>query len=138
MLCNDTNVAAANCHALFPVSSHFGEGTSTGSSVVVHIPDRVFRRNGSCLPLSAAHLKTSDARPNGLKANVVPRRPTVLFPPLQLTPNPVPNAGEFPVKSNRSGKIARHCRRRNFISAAARYGSLRRCQRGFAADRTAR
>jgi hypothetical protein len=28
MLCRPTNVAAANCHALEPVSSHFGDGTS--------------------------------------------------------------------------------------------------------------
>jgi hypothetical protein len=28
MLCKPTNVAAASCHALFPVSSHCGEGTS--------------------------------------------------------------------------------------------------------------
>src|ERR1700730_17251347 len=28
MLCRPTKVAAANCQALFPVSSHLGEGTS--------------------------------------------------------------------------------------------------------------
>src|ERR1700689_3462796 len=28
MLCRPTNVAAANCQALSPVSSHFGDGTS--------------------------------------------------------------------------------------------------------------
>src|SRR5438309_10267606 len=28
MLCSPTNVAAANCQALLPVSSHLGEGTS--------------------------------------------------------------------------------------------------------------
>src|SRR5712691_11113185 len=28
MLCMPTNVAAANCHALLPLSSHLGDGTS--------------------------------------------------------------------------------------------------------------
>src|SRR6266404_7780033 len=28
MLCRPTKVAAANCHALFPESSHLGDGTS--------------------------------------------------------------------------------------------------------------
>jgi hypothetical protein len=46
-----------------------------------------------------------------------------LFPPLQLALNPVPAAGEFPISSNCTGKIARHARRPNFISTAALCGS---------------
>src|SRR6266536_3216086 len=34
MLCMPTNVAAANCHALFPLSSHLGDGTSIYFSLV--------------------------------------------------------------------------------------------------------
>src|ERR1700722_7808360 len=32
ILCRPTNVAAANCHALLPLSSHFGEGTNIDPS----------------------------------------------------------------------------------------------------------
>src|ERR1700733_2959657 len=32
MLCRPTNVAAANCQALLPLSSHFGEGTNIDPS----------------------------------------------------------------------------------------------------------
>jgi hypothetical protein len=46
-----------------------------------------------------------------------------LFPPLQLALNPAATAGEFPVESNRIGKIGRHGRCPNFISAASLYGS---------------
>src|SRR5271157_5276829 len=34
MLCRPTNVAAASCHALFPESSHFGDGTSIDLSPI--------------------------------------------------------------------------------------------------------
>jgi hypothetical protein len=34
MLCRPTKVAAANCHALLPESSHLGDGTSISLSPV--------------------------------------------------------------------------------------------------------
>src|SRR5215469_1593957 len=33
MLCRPTNVAAASCHALLPLSSHLGDGTSITCSL---------------------------------------------------------------------------------------------------------
>src|SRR6516165_11772249 len=39
MLCRPTKVAAANCHALLPESSHLGDGTSIGLSPVFSVHD---------------------------------------------------------------------------------------------------
>ena len=60
MLCNPTNVAAANCHALSPVSSHFGEGKSMGLSAVAAGPTASFTETVANSP--AARLKASDAK----------------------------------------------------------------------------
>jgi hypothetical protein len=54
MLCNATKVAAANCHALSPVSSHFGEGTSMKFSTVIDVSHGAFTGTAArrCTPES--------------------------------------------------------------------------------------
>src|SRR6266478_4225645 len=71
MLCIPTNVAAANCHALLPVSSHFGDGTSIEFSPVF------FRtRQSSQPPVPRAGGRMSGPSEVGRQEPCQPQNPT--------------------------------------------------------------
>src|SRR5215469_9143987 len=55
MLCRPTNVAAASCHALLPLSSHLGDGTSITCSLSF-LP----WRGSQFLPPNAGRMRARD------------------------------------------------------------------------------